>query len=377
MKKKSKSKNDKFYPVSKPFLTKKDTQAVLRAVNSGWVSSSGKEILKFEDEFGRLLGVKYSTTVSNGTAALEIALKSLNIKKGDQVIIPNFTIISNALAVIKLGAIPIYVDCELDSWNMNISEMEEKITNKTKAVIATHICNYPLDMKKIKAICKKKNIFLIEDAAEILGMKIGNKYCGSFGDISTFSFYSNKQITTGEGGMICTNSKNLNQKFKELKNLCFGSKFRFKHNDIGWNYRFTNIQAALGLSQLKRLKTIVNKKISIGKRYYEILKKSNNFFIPAPSKNKFTNIYWIVGLVSKNTKFDANKIINYLSKKKIESRQFFFPMHRQPILRKYKRYNSKKFPNSDYISKYGFYIPSYLNLKNKDIIYISEELKKI
>ena len=224
MKKKSRLKNKKFIPVSKPLITNQDIKEVIRAVRSGWISSSGDYIKKFEQSFSKFIGMKYSTSVSNGTAALEIALKSINIKKGDEVIVPNFTIISNALAIIKLGATPKFIDCKLDDWNMNFNEIKKNVTSKTKAIIATHIYNFPCEIDKIKKLCKKNRLFLIEDTAEVLGLNFKNKKCGSFGDISTFSFYSNKQITSGEGGMICTNNKKLFEKNKSLKNLCFGQK---------------------------------------------------------------------------------------------------------------------------------------------------------
>ena len=209
MKKKLKSNKINFFPVSKPYVSKQDIAAVNKVLKNGWISSNGPEINKFEKEFSKLVNRKYSTTVSNGTGALEIAIKALGIKKGDEVLIPNFTIISNALAVIKQQATPILIDCNLDNWNIKIEDIEKKITKKTKAIIITHIYSFPNDMDKILKICKKNKILLIEDAAEVIGSTYKNKKCGSFGDISTFSFYANKQITTGEGGMISTNSKSL------------------------------------------------------------------------------------------------------------------------------------------------------------------------
>jgi perosamine synthetase len=222
MKKKLKLNKINFFPVSKPYISKQDILSVNKTLKNGWISSNGPEINKFEKEFSKLVNRKYSTTVSNGTGALEIAVKALGIKKGDEVLIPNFTIISNALAVIKQQATPVLVDCNLENWNIKIEDIKKKITKKTKAIIITHIYSFPNDMDKIIKICKKNKIFIIEDAAEVLGLTYKNKKCGSFGDISTFSFYANKQITTGEGGMISTNSELLYKKCNSLKNLCFG-----------------------------------------------------------------------------------------------------------------------------------------------------------
>lgn len=231
MKKKLKLKRFKFIPVARPLILKNDVKKVQSILHKGWISSEGPEVKKFENDFKKLIKQKFSISVSNGTAALEIAIKALNIKKGDEVIIPNFTIISNALAVIKQNAKPVFIDCDLNNWNMKISDIEKKITKRTKAIIATHIYSFPLDMEKITKICKKNKLFLIEDAAEVIGQKYKNKMCGSFGDISTFSFYANKQITTGEGGMILTKSKKISEKCKSLRNLCFGNKNRFNHDD--------------------------------------------------------------------------------------------------------------------------------------------------
>ncbi len=251
---------NKFIPVSVPYISKDDIKSINKVLKNGWISSDGPEVKSFENKFSKKIKKKYSIAVSNGTAALEIAIKALGIKKNDEVIIPNFTIISNALAVIKQNAKPILVDCDLKTWNMKIDDIEKKINKKTKAIIVTHIYSFANDMDKILKICKKHKIFLIEDAAEVLGLKYKNKTCGSFGDLSTFSFYANKQVTSGEGGMISTNNSDLYKKCKSLRNLCFGNIQRFNHEDIGWNYRMTNIQATLGISQLNRLNYTVKKK---------------------------------------------------------------------------------------------------------------------
>ena len=250
MNKKLKLDKVNFLPVSKPLISKKDIFAVNKTLKSGWISSDGPDVKKFENKFSKYVDRKFSVAVSSGTAALEIAIKALGIKKNDEVLIPNFTIISNAIAVLKQNAKPILIDCNLDNWNINIDDIEKKITKKTKAIIVTHIYSFPNEMEKIIKICNKKNILIIEDAAEVLGLKYKGKKCGSFGDISTFSFYANKQITTGEGGMISLNNLNLYNKCKSLRNLSFGKKNRFNHDDIGWNYRMTNIQASLGFSQI-------------------------------------------------------------------------------------------------------------------------------
>ena len=363
---------EKLIPVSRPLIEKKDIESVVSALKKNWISSEGPEVKKLEKNFSKLIGHKYGVAVSNGTAALEIAIKSLNLRKNDEVIIPNFTIFSNALAVIKQNLKIRFIDCGLFDWNMDLNELEKKINKNTKAIIATHIYNFPIQMNKLKKICKKKKIIIIEDAAEVIGQKIGNVYCGGFGDISTYSFYSNKQITSGEGGMITTNNATFYKKACSLRNLCFGRKDRFNHDDIGWNYRMTNLQASLALSQLKRISYIVKQKEKIGKLYFENLKNNKNIFIPSPKNSYSKNIYWVVGIliINKKLKKNAKKTINYLKKKGIGSRPFFWPMNKQNILKKLKIKSEGNFKNSEYISKYGFYVPSSIDLTKREIKYI-------
>ena len=368
---------NKFIPVSIPEVSSEDIKSVNSVLKKGWISSDGPEVKIFESKFSKKINRKYSIAVSNGTAALEIAIKALGIKKNDEVIIPNFTIISNALAVIKQNAKPVLIDCDLKTWNINIDEIEKKISKKTKAIIVTHIYSFSNDMDKILKICKKYKIKLIEDAAEVLGLKYKNKMCGSFGDLSTFSFYANKQVTCGEGGMISTNNFDLYQKCKSLRNLSFGKKQRFNHDDIAWNYRMTNIQAALGISQLKRLDKIVKKKIYIGNYYFKRLSKNKNIYMTPPKISYSKNIYWVVGILIKNKKVLAQNIIKDLNKYGIGARPFFWPMYNQNIFTKMKIFEKGKYPNSSYLGKYGFYIPSYIKLDNSQMNYIISIINRL
>ena len=366
----------KFYPVNIPKVTSSDIKNVSRVMKESWISSDGPEVKKFESKFSKFINKKYSVAVSNGTAALEIAMKAIGIRPGDEVIIPNFTIISNALAVIKLGATPILVDCGLYNWNINIHDLKRKISKKTKAIVITHIYSFSNPMDKIKKVLKNKKITIVEDAAEVLGLKYKNKMCGSFGDISTFSFYANKHVTTGEGGMISTNNPKYFKKCKELRNLCFGKKDRFNHSDIGWNYRITNIQAAMGLSQLKNINNVIKKKIYIGKLYFKLLSKNKNIFIKKPVQGKSINIYWVVGILILKNEILAKQLSIKLGKAGIQTRPFFFPMNKQKILKKFLKVKNEKFKNSEYISKYGLYLPSFYDLKKKDIYFICNQVNK-
>ena len=380
MKKELKSKKYNFIPVNKPLITSEDLNYLNKSISKGWVSSEGPEVKRFENNFSNFIGNKYSVAVSSGTAALEIAIKSLKLKKGDEVIIPNFTIISNAMAVLKEGLNIKLVDCNIKDWNMNIFEIEKKITKKTKAIIATHIYNFPLRVDILKKICRKNKIILVEDAAEVIGQKLNNKLCGSYGDISIFSFYANKQITTGEGGMITTNSKKLYKQSKSLRNLCFGKQDRFNHEDIGWNYRMTNLQASLGVSQLKRIRSIVGRRHRVGNEYFQKLKDNKNIYIPETTRSYAKNIYWVIAFVitNKNLKIDGKKLMKMLLKYGIQTRPFFWPMHKQKVFKeKYKINTSGKYKNSEYISKYGLYLPSSLDIKSNQIKFICNKVNSI
>ena len=372
--------NKKFIPVNTLKLFTQEKKNVLNCLNTGWISSQGKFVDQFEKKFAKLNKRRFGVTVSNGTAALEIALKSLELKKNDEVIIPTFTIISSILCIIKLGLKPILVDADINNWNMSVDETIKKITNKTRAIIITHIYGYPVDMKRILNISKKRGIKVIEDAAEMIGQNYNNKPCGSFGDMSTFSFYANKHITTGEGGMVITNNKKLFLKLKSLRNLCFGTKEnRYNHDDIGYNYRLSNIQAAIGCGQLENINWIVKRKREVGTRYYQKLKNNPLITLQEPS-NKFSkNIYWVVGIIANNKgKFNKNFLIKYLKKKGIDTRSFFFPMHKQEIIKKLNIFNKKeKFPTSEYLFNNGFYLPSGVGIKNVQIDYICHQLNKL
>ena len=379
MKIKSKLKN-KFIPVNVPKIFNQEKINVKKCLDTGWISSEGKYVKKFEESFSKYNKRIFGVAVSSGTAALEIGMKSLNLKKGDEVIIPTFSIISTALCVIKLGLKPVLIDSNIYTWNMDSDQVIKKITKKTKAIIITHIYGFPVDMKKILAIAKRKNIKIIEDSAEMIGQTYFKKRCGTFGDLSTFSFYANKHITTGEGGMILTNNKKIYNKCKSLRNLCFGIGIKkFNHDDIGWNYRMTNVQAAIGCGQLKNISWIIRRKRQIGKRYISILKKCNKIYIQPYKLSYSKNIFWVFGiLLKKNANISRDQVIKKLLKHNIQTRNFFYPMHKQKIFKKMKLFTKRqKFPNSDCLSKKGFYLPSGLGITNVEIDFVAKTLLKI
>ena len=369
-----------FIPVNIPKLYREEKNNVNKCLNSGWISSEGSFVKKFEKSFSKYNNRRHGIAVSSGSAALDIAIKSLNLKRGDEVIIPCFSIISTALCVVKLGLKPVLVDADLKTWNMNPKDIIKKISKRTKAIIITHIYGFPVDMKTVLKIAKRKKIKIIEDAAEMIGQKYYSKKCGSFGDLSTFSFYANKHITTGEGGMILTNNLNLYEKCKSLRNLCFGfGKKRFDHDDIGWNYRMTNLQAAIGCGQLKNINKIIKRKREIGKRYITNLSSCNKIYFQ-PNKLKYSNnIFWVFGiLLKRNARITRDLLSKKLLDNRIQTRNFFFPMHKQTIFKKMKIFTKKiKFLNSEYLSNKGLYLPSGLGISNKEIDYVSKTLINI
>ena len=373
------SKFKKFIPVNTPLINNKDALSVAKTIKSGCISSEGPSVKEFEKKIAKFLDRRFGCAVSSVTAALEIAIRSLGLNKNDEVIMPSFTIISNAMAIVKSSAKPILVDVNLNTWNIKIEDIEKKITKKTKCLMIPHIYGLANDMDKILKITKKYNLYLIEDAAEVFGLKYKNKQCGSFGDISILSFYANKHITTGEGGMLLTNNPKLNEKFKDYRNLCFGSKKnRFNHYDISWNYRYTNIQATLGLSQLKRIGKIIKKKHEIGNYYYKHFKNIKNIILQPNKLSYCKNIYWVFGIVlKKNNKNNISSVIKKLQSKNIGTRPFFWPMHKQDAFKKKNYFKNIKLSNSEFISKNGFYLPSGLGLTSKELKFVKDTVISI
>ena len=372
--------SNKFIPVNIPKLYNSEKTNVINCVRTNWISSEGKFVKEFEKKFSKYNSRKFGVAVSSGTAALEVAIKSLNLKKNSEVIIPSFSIIATALCVVKCGLKPILVDCSLSTWNMDPEKVLKKISKKTSAIIITHIYGLPVDLQKIMNVAKKKNIKIIEDAAEVIGLKYKNRMCGSFGDVSTFSFYANKHITTGEGGMIVTNKKDIYEKCKSLRNLSFSKSYfdRYNHDDIGWNYRMTNMQAALGCGQLKSINKIVKRKREIGNLYYKHLKKNKHLLFQENKNSYSKNIYWVFGvLLKKNSRSKRDFLMRALLKNKIDTRPFFLSMNKQKIFKKMKIFSKSKMPNSEYLSNNGFYLPSGLGISDSEIRYVCTTLNQL
>ncbi len=348
-------------PVNEPLLNGNEKKYLCECIDTGWISSEGPFVKDFEKKFSGTINRKYGIAVSSGTAALEVAAQAIGICEGDEVIMPTFTIISCAIAVTKLGAIPVLVDSNIYTWNMNVDEIEAKITARTKAIIMVHLYGLPAEVDKILELAKKYNLKIIEDAAEMHGQTYYGKPCGSFGDISIFSFYPNKHITTGEGGMVVTDNEELAERCRLIRNLCFRKDVRYIHDEISDNYRFTNLQAAVGLAQLERLDEFVIKKREMGKYYTKNLKNIDGLILPIERTEYADNIYWVYGLVlQKDIQVDNKTVQKLLAEEGVASRTFFWCMHEQPVYQKKGIFQGETYSNAEYLARKGFYIPSGL-----------------
>ena len=288
-----------FIPVNEPLLNGNEKKYLCECIDTGWISSEGPFVKKFEEQMALTVQRKYGIAVTNGTAALEIAVQALELKPGDEVIMPTFTIISCAEAVSRVGAIPVLVDCDPVTFNMQVADIESRITKKTKAIMVVHLYGLPVEMDSILEIANKHGLKVIEDAAEMHGQTYKDRACGSFGDISVFSFYPNKHVTTGEGGMLVTDDEKLAERCRSIRNLCFQRERRYVHEELSGNYRFTNLQAAVGLAQLERLPEFVQKKRDMGAFYTKELEKVDGLQLPVVETSYAKNIYWVYGIVLK------------------------------------------------------------------------------
>jgi perosamine synthetase len=357
------------YPVYQPTLSGNEKKYVMECLDSTWISSKGKFITKFEEEFSSFLNIKYSASVSNGTVALHVSLLALGIGPGDEVIVPSFTYIASVNAIHYTGAKPVFVDSEFDFWQMDTEDVKKKITSKTKAVMAVHLYGHSCEMDELVNICKENNFYLIEDTAEAFGSKYKGKFAGTFGDISTFSFFGNKTITTGEGGMISTNSKKLYDLVLRLKGQGLAASKEYFHDIVGYNYRMTNICAALGCAQLERANEIISKKRQIANWYKEFLvdlpltlhKEGNNTF----------HTFWMITIMV-DEELHRNKLRNFLKEKAIETRPSFYPVHKMSMY--YKK--GEVFPIAESLGRLGINLPSYPDLEENDVKYIADQLRK-
>ncbi len=354
-----------FIPVNEPLLNGNEKAYLNQCIDTGWISSEGPFVKQFEEQFAAKMGRQYGIAVANGSVALDAAIVALGIGAGDEVIMPTFTIISCAAAIVRAGAIPVLVDSDPVTWNMDVDQIESLITPRTKAIMAVHIFGLPVDIQPLLALAERYHLKVIEDAAQMHGQTYQGKPCGSFGDISTFSFYPNKHITTGEGGMIATDDPQLAEKCRSLRNLCFKPEQRFLHDELGWNFRMTNLQAALGVAQLERLDAFVQRKRHMGRYYTHLLEGVAGIQLPLANTTYADNIYWVYGVVlDDDLPFDAKTAMTALGKLGIGTRPFFWPMHEQPVLRNMGLFENARYPVAERLARRGFYIPSGLALND-------------
>jgi perosamine synthetase len=366
-------------PVNEPIFFGNEKKYLNECIDSGWISSDGPFVSLFEKKLAVYFNRKYAIAVSNGTVAVDLAVESLNLKRGDEVILPSFTIISCIGSILRNGLIPIFVDQEKDTWNMDVSVIEKHVSKRTKAIMIVHIYGLPVDVNPILKIAEKYNLRVIEDAAEVIGQTYYDKKCGSFGDLSTLSFYPNKHITTGEGGMILTDDEDIYNRVKSLRNLCFIESRRFYHIDLGYNARMSNLQAAVGLAQYENLNFNLKRKREIGHKYLNGLKDIKDIRLPLSRTDFAENIFWVFGIVLEGEKQkEYDKIINSLKNEGIGTRPFFWPLHLQPVLKKYNiKSNNLSLPVCEELGSYGFYIPSGLKLSDNQVDYVIKVIKKI
>jgi perosamine synthetase len=354
-------------PVCEPLLTNRDHELVTDCLKSGWISSAGKYIDEFESRWSAYCGMPFGISVSNGTAALQIAVELLDLQPGDEVILPSFTIISPALAVVRCGGVPVLVDSNPDDWQMNVAQIADRITPRTRAILVVHTYGHPADMDPIWEIAQQHRLTVIEDAAEAHGAEYRGRKCGGLGDISVFSFYANKLITTGEGGMVLVRDIRLAERARGLRNLCFNPRRRFLHEELGHNFRLTNLQAALGVAQFERLEQTVVRKRDIAAIYRRELQGTKNVMLPV-EKPWAKHVYWVCGLLVNGANGpEAHEVIARLATRGVETRPFFLGMHEQPVFRRMGLFENQNFPVAQRLARQGLYLPNGLSLTDRQI----------
>lgn len=373
-------------PVNEPLLKKRELEYVTECVRTGWVSSAGRFIEEFEQGWAEYSGRRYGVAVCNGTAALQIAVAALGLEPGDEIIMPTFTIISCALAVVYSDCVPVLVDSEPETWTMDVDQVADKITSRTRAIMPVHIYGHPVDMGPILEIADRHGLAVIEDAAEAHGAEyLTERYTpnptwrktGSFGTMSCFSFYANKLVTTGEGGIVLTDDPHLADKIRSFRNLCFGSSQRFRHESLGYNFRMTNLQAALGLAQLERIDQIVARKRYMGHEYTSRLQNVPMLQLPV-EEQWARSVYWMYGVVlSDKADMDAVKFAQKLEERGVQTRPFFLGMHEQPAFRRDGLFRSEAYPVAERLARQGLYLPSGVALTEMQLERVTQAIRDI
>jgi len=373
-------------PVNEPLLGPREMEYVTECIRTGWISSAGRFIDAFEESWALYCGTDFGIAVSSGTTALQVAVSCLGLQPGDEIIMPTFTIISCAQAIIANGFTPVLVDSDPQTWCMDVHQVEAKITPRTRAIMPVHMYGHPVDMDPLLALAQKNDLDIIEDAAEAHGAEYLSGHagsdrtwrrCGGFGHVSAFSFYANKLITTGEGGMVMTSNAELADRARSLRNLCFRPERRFYHTELGFNFRMTNLQAALGLAQVERIDQIVNHKRWMGKAYSEQLSGIPGLQLPV-EESWAKNIYWMFGVVLDN-EHDLNAIefADQLIKFGVQTRPFFLGMHEQPVLLERNLFKDEHYPIAEHLARKGLYLPSGMALSEAQLNSVCEKVREV
>lgn len=364
-------------PVNEPLFDGNEKKYLNQCIDEGWISSEGPFVKEFEEKFSSYLGSRYGIAVCNGTVALETALFAAGITKGDEVIMPTFTIISCASAALRLGAKPVLVDSEPETWNMDVAQIEGKITKRTKAIMPVHIYGHPVDMGPVMKLAEEYNLKVIEDAAEVHGALYKGKKAGGIGDVGSFSFYANKIITTGEGGMVVTNDEETAERARSYRNLCFRPGRRFYHTELGENFRMTNLQAAVGVAQLEQIDRFVGIKRKNAQRYTEGLEGIKGIKTPV-EKEWAKNVYWMYAIeLSEDLGITAEQMAACLVEKGIGTRPFFLGLHEQPVFHNMGLFVGERYPVAERIARQGLYLPSGHTLTEEQIRSVCEAVKTV
>ena len=367
--------------MNEPKLGARELEYVTECVESGWVSSAGRFIGEFEAGWAAYCDRRHGIAVSSGSAALQVALAALALEPGDEVVLPTFTIVSCATAVLSAGAVPVLVDADPETWTMDVEQLEARIGPRTRAVMPVHIYGHPADMDPILELAERHGLAVVEDAAEAHGAEYrtgsGDWHrCGSFGELSCFSFYANKLVTTGEGGMVVTDDDALAERLRSLRNLCFLPDRRFYHEELGFNYRLTNLQAALGVAQLDRIGEIVARKREVAATYTARLQGLDGLEQPV-EKPWARSVYWMYGVVvDESTGLDATAFAARLRERGVDTRPFFLGMHEQPALHRLGLFESERYPVAERLARQGLYLPSGLALTDEQVETVCDAVRE-
>jgi len=367
-------------PVCEPRIGETERRYVLECLETGWISSAGRFIPEFEEAFARYCGRRHGVAVNNGTSALIAGLRALDLPPGSEVILPSFTIISCALACLYNDLVPVFVDADPETWCMDVGAFDAHLSDATRAIMAVHIYGHPVDMDRLLAFAEMHRLKVVEDFAEAIGAEYRGRRCGGFGDVSCASFYANKTITTGEGGMCLTDDRETGDRLASLRNLCFGSAQRFVHEGLGFNFRMTNIQAALGLAQLEQVDQHVASKRAVARSYGELLDDlQRQGLVQLPIERLWArSVYWMYGLIlSDRVAASVGEVARGMAERGVQTRPFFHPLHEQPVFASLPWHRPQSLPVAERIARRGLYLPSGITLTPQEMEQVARSLAEV